>query len=48
MTKIIDNIHDSLKKLKAGKVTSRKIQRNDPCYCGSKLKFKNCHLKTHN
>jgi len=24
---------------------SEKIGRNDPCYCGSGLKFKNCHLK---
>ncbi len=22
-----------------------KIQRNEPCVCGSGLKYKNCHLK---
>lgn len=27
-------------------ITGPKIGRNDPCHCGSKKKFKNCHGKT--
>jgi preprotein translocase subunit SecA len=27
----------------AAKVNGRKVGRNDPCWCGSGLKFKRCH-----
>ena len=26
-------------------IKSEKLNRNDPCYCGSNRKYKNCHLK---
>lgn len=27
------------------KATNGKLTRNEPCYCGSNIKFKNCHGK---
>ena len=32
--------------VKPGQVVSRKIGRNDPCYCGSGKKYKKCHYLT--
>jgi len=29
------------------KSESKKIGRNDPCYCGSNIKYKKCHLNRH-
>lgn len=29
-----------------GRQTSKKIQRNDPCWCGSGKKYKHCHWKS--
>jgi len=26
-------------------IVEKKLGRNDPCYCGSKEKYKNCHGK---
>ncbi|ANY77101.1 hypothetical protein BB934_01770 [Microvirga ossetica] len=35
-------IEDILKSISGAR--KRKIGRNDPCYCGSRLKYKRCHL----
>lgn len=47
MSTVIHKASKVLAKLRGTKTVSKKIQRNDPCYCGSRLKFKHCHLKTH-
>jgi len=35
----------AIKKFKEENNATKKIGRNDPCYCGSGKKFKNCHGK---
>ena len=38
----------SLRRTKRNEVSRRKIGRNEPCWCGSKKKYKHCHLDREN
>ena len=37
--------NDGKKKVKKTATAEKKVGRNDPCWCGSGKKFKNCHGK---
>ena len=36
---------ESLRAFANSRATRRKIGRNEPCHCGSGLKYKKCHLQ---
>lgn len=39
----VDEFNDEVKRMHTPVVKDEKIQRNDPCFCGSGKKYKNCH-----